>query len=306
MAISPDDLQRRLCEQLCASVRVEPRPDGELMLEADFEFPDGDRYPIHLSEAPGGVRLSDRGDTLMRISYDHDIDAFLAGSRGLLIERILAEERVGQHQGVFHLDTPVDRLSDALFRYGRALTRIYDLTLHSQSRAASTFYEDLADLLLQTMAKERIQRDHLLPDLPNAEAYPVDYRLEGKNGGQVFLYGVPNRDKARLTTIILSRFHQLHLDFDSILVFSDQAAIPRLDLARLSDVGGDMVSSLESSEDLREAGGVGGRQTIGRRSRHSLVGSCRAASGAQRQTHVGPPDGARGGYRMVRPSASAR
>ncbi len=59
------------------------------------------------------------------------------------------------------------------------------------------------------------------------------------------------RDKARLTTIILSRFHQLHLDFDSILVFSDQAAIPRVDLARLSDVGGDMVSSLESSEDLR-------------------------------------------------------
>ena len=86
MAINPDDLQRRLCEQLCASVRVERRPDGELMLQADFEFPDGDRYPIYLSEAPGGVRLSDRGDTLMRISYDHDIDAFLAGSRGQLIE----------------------------------------------------------------------------------------------------------------------------------------------------------------------------------------------------------------------------
>ena len=39
---------------------------------------------------------------------------------------------------------------------------------------------------------------------PNAEAYPIDYRMEGKSGGQVFLYGVPNRDKARLTTIILS------------------------------------------------------------------------------------------------------
>lgn len=41
MAINPDDLQRRLCDQLCASVRVEQRPDGELMLQADFEFPDG-------------------------------------------------------------------------------------------------------------------------------------------------------------------------------------------------------------------------------------------------------------------------
>ena len=251
MAINPDDLQKHLCDQLCAAVRVERRPDGELMLAAEFEFPDGDRYPIYLSEAPGGVRLSDRGDTLTRISYDHDIDALLAGTRGLLIERIVGEERVGQDQGVFYLDTPTDRLSDALFRYGRALTRIYDLTLHSRSRAASTFYDDLADLLLQTADEERMQRDHLLPDLPNADAYPIDYRLEGKNGGQVFLYGVPNRDKARLTTIILSHFHRIHLDFDSILVFSDQAEIPRLDLARLSDVGGDMVSSLASSEDLR-------------------------------------------------------
>ena len=251
MAINPDDLQRRLCDQLCAVVRVEQRSDGELMLATDFEFPDGDRYPIYLSETPGGVRLSDKGDTLMRISYDHDIDAFLAGSRGLLIERILGEERVDQNRGIFYLDTPTDRLSCALFRYGRALTRIYDLTLHSRSRAVTTFYDDLADLILQTAGEEQIKRDHLLPDIPNSEAYPIDYRFEGKSGGQVFLYGIPNRDKARLTTIILSHFHRIHLDFDSILVFSDQAEIPRMDLARLSDVGGDQVSSLASSEDLR-------------------------------------------------------
>ena len=251
MTINPDDLQKRLCDQLCAAVRVERRPDGELMLDADFEFPDGDRYPIYLSEAPGGVRLSDRGDTLMRISYEHDIDAFLSGSRGLLVERILAEERVSSDAGVFQLDAPIDGLSAALFRYGRALARIYDLTLHSRSRVASTFYEDLADLILQTAEEDRIQRDHLLPDIQNSEAYPIDYRLEGRSGGQVFLYGVPNRDKARLTTIILSHFHRIHLDFDSILVFSDQAEIPRMDLARLSDVGGDMVSSLASGEDLR-------------------------------------------------------
>ena len=188
MAINPDNLQRQLCDELC--------------------------------------RLSDRGDTSMRISYDRDIDAFLAGSRGQLISRILSREEVGQDRGVFHLDAPIDRLSDALFRYGRALTRIYDLTLHSRSRATSTFYDDLADLLFQAADEERIQRDHLLPDLPNAEAYPIDYRMEGKSGGQVFLYGVPNRDKARLTTIILSHFHRNHLDFDSILVFQQPIRNP--------------------------------------------------------------------------------
>ena len=251
MSINPDDLQRRLCDQLCATVRVERRPDGELMLDAEFEFPDGDRYPIYLSEALGGVRLSDRGDTLMRISYEYDIDAFLSGRRGLLVERILAEERVEKDGGVFYLDTPTDGLSGALFRYGRALTRIYGLALRSRSRVASTFYEDLAAMILQIADEERLQRDHLLPDIPNSEAYPIDYRLETRSGGQVFLYGVPNRDKARLTTIILSDFHRIHLDFDSILVFRDQAEIPRMDLARLSDVGGDMVSSLASGEDFR-------------------------------------------------------
>ena len=152
---------------------------------------------------------------------------------------------------MLYLDTPADRLSEALFRYGRALIRVYDLTLHSRSRAAYTFYEDLNDLILQMTGEEQIRRDHLLPDIPNAERYPVDYRLQGKSGCQVFLYGIPNRDKARLTTIILSYFRRSHLDFESILVFSDQAEIPRMDLARLSDVGGDMVSSLASREDLR-------------------------------------------------------
>lgn len=89
-----------------------------------------------------------------------------------------------------------------------------------------------------------------MPDIPNSKAYLIDYRLEG-GGGQLFLYGVPNRDKARLTTIILSHFHRIHLYFDSILVFRDQTEIPRMDLARLSDVGGDMVSSLASDGDFR-------------------------------------------------------
>ena len=87
MTINLDALQNLLCERLCADVRVDARPDGALMLRTHFEFPDGDRYPIHLSEAAsGGLRLSDRGHTLMHISYEHDIDSFMDGTRGMLLE----------------------------------------------------------------------------------------------------------------------------------------------------------------------------------------------------------------------------
>ncbi len=220
------------------------------MLRTHFRFPDGDGYPLHLSEAPsGGLRLSDHGHTLMHISYEHDIDSFLSGTRGMLLERIVGESGIDQEGGVFSVDTPPERLPEAIFGFGQALTRIYDLTLLSRSNVGSTFYDDLADCLTGFVDEAKMQRDYE-PDVPNAEAYPVDFQIEGKDGVPLFVYGVPNRDKARLTTIMLGHFHRHNLEFESVIVFEDQTEIPRVDLARLSDVAGDMISSLESTEDL--------------------------------------------------------
>ena len=250
MTINEDALRDLLCRRLCQEVSIDRRPDGALMLRTQFRFPDGDGFPIHISEAPsGGLRLSDRGHTLMHVSYDHDVDAFMDGTRGALMERIVAESGVEREGGAFFLDTLPDRLPEALFQLGQALTRVYDLTFLSRSRVGSTFYDDLATLLGDLVDESRVQRDYE-PDVPNGQAYPVDYRIEGREECPLFLYGIPNRDKARLTTIMLSHFHRHALSFESIIVFENQTDIPRLDLARLSDVGGEMISSLDASDDL--------------------------------------------------------
>ena len=246
----PDAIQEMLCKKLCQDVRVVRRFDDALMVRTRFRFPDGDSYPIHLSVSPSGaVRLSDRGHTLMHISYEHDVDSFMDGTRGMLMERIMTESDLQWNGGAFTLDTSPEKLSEAVFVFGQALTRIYDLTLLSRSNVGSTFYDDLADVLSSLVDEAQLHRDYQ-PAVPNATAYPVDYMIEGDNGTEVFLYGVPNRDKARLTTIMLSYFHRSNLHFESIVVFKNQAEIPRLDLARLTDVGGDMISSLAAAEDL--------------------------------------------------------
>ena len=250
MTMDLNALRNLLCLRLCEEVRIEVRHDGALMLQTRFQFPDGDRFPIHLVETPGGgFRLSDLGHTLMRISYEDAADSFLKGSRKTLLERIMSESGLQWDGGAFCVDTSPERLSEALFRFGQGLTRVYDLTLLPCPGADSAFYDDLADLLSGLVGEEKFQPDYR-PNVPNAEAYPVDYRIEGRNGVPLFLFGVPDRDKARLTTITLSHFHRHALAFDSILVFENQTEIPRADLARLSDVGGNMVSSLEAREDL--------------------------------------------------------
>ena len=54
-----------LRDRLYAEVRIHRREDDVLMVESPFTFPDGDHFPIYLSEtAGGGVKLSDRGHTL--------------------------------------------------------------------------------------------------------------------------------------------------------------------------------------------------------------------------------------------------
>ena len=252
MALDRAQLEKLLCERLCANVRIHRRHDDVLMLESPFTFPDGDHYPVYLSEtAAGGVRLSDRGHTLMHVSYDHDVELFYEGARASLREQIVRETGMEEVDGSFSIEAPPDEVATALFRFGQALTKIHDLTFLSRERVASTFYEDLRGVLFTMLDEENVDTDYIPPEVPNGNNYPVDYHFAGKDGRPVFLYGVPGRDKARLTTIMLSHFLLHGLTFESVIVFADQQEIPRLDLARLTNVAGTAVASLDAQDDLR-------------------------------------------------------
>ena len=252
MALDHAQLERLLCERLCTNVRVHRRHDGVLMLESPFTFPDGDHYPIYLCETPGGgVKLSDRGHTLMHVSYEHDVDSFYEGATASLRGQIVRESGIDEEEGIFSMEVPPNQVATALFRFGQTLTRIHDLTLASRVRGSSTFYEDLRGLLFTVLDEESVDTDYIPPDVPNGNDYPVDYHFAGSDGRPVFLYGVPDRDKARLTTIMLSHFLLHGLEFDSLIVFADQREIPRLDLARLTNVAGTAVACLDAAQDLR-------------------------------------------------------
>ena len=142
-------------------------------------------------------------------------------------------------------------MAAALFRFGQALTKIHDLTFLCREWVSSTFYDDLRCLLFTMLDEDNVDADYVPPEVPNGDNYPVDYHFAGSDGLPVFLYGVPGRDKARPTTIMLSHFLLHGLTFESVIVFADQQDIPRLDLARLTSVAGTAVASLNAERDLR-------------------------------------------------------
>ena len=50
---------------------------------------------------------------------------------------------------------------------------------------------------------------------------------------------------------MLSHYLRRGLTFESVIVFADQRKIPRLDLARLTNVAGMAVASLDAEQELR-------------------------------------------------------
>lgn len=254
MSLDAAALQEVLSRQLCEDVRVHRRTDGELMLDTQFRFPDGDSFTIQISESGvGGLGLSDAGDTLMRISFEHDVDSCFAGSKGELLERIINESGVEWEGGALTVRTSPEQLAEAIFRLGQAMTRVYDLPLASripQTAGASTFYSELSEMLFRCVDPQTVQRDHP-PDVPDAELYPVDYRIDGRNAAPLFVFGVPHRDKARLTAVMLSHFRRHALRFASLTIFQDESKIPLADRTRLSEAGCASIPSLASEAELQ-------------------------------------------------------
>lgn len=251
MAADVMRIQESLCRALCADVRVVERPGGSLFVEAPFVFPDGDAYSIYLETLPGGgFRVTDAGHTLMHLSYDNEIQKLRDGARGRLFEQILAGLGLREDDGEFFVESSADDLGRSVMRFGQGLTQLHDLTFLNRARVESTFYEDLWESMTRIVGAERIVRDYVYPDMPNADDYPIDYRIEA-SPEPLFVFGIPNRDKARLATIVLEHLLRADARFRSLLVFANQQELPRADLARLSNVGGEMVSSLDAQEDLR-------------------------------------------------------
>jgi hypothetical protein len=249
--MNTNELEQLVCKALCAEASVTPVQNDLWRVTTPFKFPDGDSYTLYLRQlASGGVRVSDAGSTLMHLSYENDVDKLREGTRGRLMQQVLAESDVEDDEGEFYVDSSVQEIGKTLFRFGQALTRIHDLTFLNRLRVESTFYEDLRETLREIVEADQIHENYVVPEVPRATEYPVDYYVEGKSA-PVYLFGVPNRDKARLATIILQHLIAAGRDFNSMIVFQNMADLPRADVSRLTNAANDQVDSLDAVDDLK-------------------------------------------------------
>lgn len=238
-----------LCASFCKEVTVRERA-GAAAVSLPIAGRDGDMLTAYVEQATAGWRISDKGSTLMRLSYENDINKLLSGARERLYNTVLLESGLQEDDGELYAEVPVDGLTMGLFSLAQGITRVEDLGLWTRNRVESTFSDDLRDVLVRIVGSERLVEAYKAPGVPNADDYPVDFYIDTP-GEPLYIFGVHNRDKARLTTIILQHLSKHAGKFNSMVVYADVDEIPKADSKRLMNAANDSVASIDDIDVIK-------------------------------------------------------
>ena len=247
---APHELQALLCEQWCDSADIVTDEAG-VCVSLPLVETDGDHVSLWLQARPGGWKVTDLGTTMMRLSYTMDTALLGEGQRAQVMNSLIATEGVSLQDGELSTLTSEGDVGGALLRMGQAVLRLGDMKLWQRTRIATTFYEDLEAELHRFAPDEMFEKNYLVPDLPDAQAYPVDFAFVDRVMKPLYLFGVATRDKARLVAITLMHLQASQATFDSLVVIQDLESLGRDDPTRLINAANDTVVGLGFNLDRK-------------------------------------------------------
>jgi hypothetical protein len=208
-----------------------------------FLFEDGDHLAIVLKRENSSWILSDEGHTYMHLTYDLDEKELQRGTRQKIISNALSMFRIEDREGELLLRIRDDQFGDALFSFIQALMKVTDVSFLARERIRSTFMDDFRAMMEETVPKERLEFDWNDPVHDPQSMYTVDCRVNGMPR-PLFVFALPNDDRARDTTIALLQFEKWGVPQRSLGIFEDQESINRKVMARFSDVCEKLFSSI--------------------------------------------------------------
>jgi hypothetical protein len=222
-------------------VRVYEKRPGIIQLIVPLYHEDGDMVDIFLEEAkdaPGRVRVCDYGMTLMRLSYDFDLNS---PNKERVFQQILAENAISEDDGNLFIETAPEGLYPAILQFAQGVAKVSNMQVLKREMIRSLFYEEFGDFVQTGLSRYNPQGKYL--PLPDRDDLEVDYLLNS-SARPVFLFAAKDATKARLVTISCLEFRQHKLPFKGFVVHEDFGSLPRKDQVRVTSAADKQFPSL--------------------------------------------------------------
>jgi hypothetical protein len=182
--------------------------------------------------------LCDYGLTLQRLSYTYDVDT---ENKETILQKIIIENGLSDEEGNISLATKANSIFNDIMQITQAYAKIGSMRYFKREVVESLFYEILDEYIDKELQEYRPQKK-VLP-IPERDDLEVDYQFS-PNGHPVYLFGVKDATKARLSTISCLEFQAHNLDFKGWVVHEDFEKLPRKDKSRLTNACDKQFTSL--------------------------------------------------------------
>lgn len=200
---------------------------------------DGDMIDIFIENRNNEYFICDYGLTLMRLSYNYEIDT---PNKESIFQKILSENSLEESDGNIQYKTRKETLFSDIMHVAQTYMKIGSMRYFKREVIESLFYEMLNDIIVKDLSDYKPKKN-ILP-IPERDDLEADFEFT-PNGHPVYLFGVKDAAKARLATICCLEYQNANLKFRSLIVHEDFEKLPRKDRTRLTNACDKQFTSLE-------------------------------------------------------------
>jgi hypothetical protein len=244
--VTSSEYLARIRDEFNNRVRFAQKRPGLYQLVAPFYHEDGDMYDIFIEDTPADhpVRLTDKGLTLMRLSYSYEIDT---PNKERIFHQILREHGVQNDDGELFIVTSHDRTYQTIMRFTRAITAITNMALYRREVVRSLFYEMFAEFVRSGLT----QFEPVGPYLPLADRddLEVNFMIPSRHK-PIFLFGSKDDSKAKLIAISCLEFLRNDVSFRSVVVHENFESLTSRDRKIITNVVDKQFTDLDDFQKM--------------------------------------------------------
>jgi len=238
-----NDILEQINQNFNSRLRYREKRPGIFQLFLPMYHEDGDMIDIFIEESDdGNILLCDYGMTLMRLSYTYEIDT---PNKEAILQKIVSENRMTENDGNLFFESKPETLYSDVLHVAQAFMKIGSMRYFKREVIESLFYELLEEFIFKELTDFK-PRKSVFP-IPDRDDLEADYEFT-PNNHPVYLFGVKNIPKARLSTISCLEYQRANLKFRSLIVHEDFEKLPRKDRSRLTNVADKQFTTLDDFE----------------------------------------------------------
>ena len=212
-----------LSDSFKTEFQIEEKKENLFQLFAPLYHPDGDMMDIFIKVNPSNpnyLTVCDCGLTLMRLSYDFDIDT---PNKQNILNTIIAENGAKFDNGDISITAKSEFLFMNILQMTQISAKIMNMRTLQRDIVTSLFFEQLSDHVY-TKLQDFHPKTGFAP-LQGRDDLTVDYLFSTKNRKPVYLFAVNNNDKAQAATISMLFFQKENLHFTGAVVHENYDAL---------------------------------------------------------------------------------